>query len=60
MDLLAEHGANESEAVSNLLKDEDADYVDKANAVRDVFDYFVWRKEDDFFDSVLVSDISRK
>ena len=44
----------------NLLKDEDADYVDKANAVRDVFDYFVWRKEDDVFDAVLIGDISRK
>lgn len=44
----------------NLLKDEDADYVDKANAVRDVFDYFVWRKKDDVFDAVLIGDISRK
>ena len=44
----------------NLLKDEDADYIDKANAVRNVFDYFVWRKKDDILDAVLVSDISCK
>lgn len=44
----------------NLLKDENADYVDKANSLRNVFDYFVWRKKDDILDAVLMSAIRCK
>lgn len=37
----------------SILQDDSVDYVDKGNAVREVFDYFIWNHEARIFDGVL-------
>lgn len=39
--------------IIELIQDENVDYITKGNALRDVFDHFVWNKENDEMRAVL-------
>lgn len=45
-------------ALLHILQDEDVNYVDKGNSIREVFDHFVWNSLNKTFDAVFNASIS--